>query len=541
MGGAQSTTNNSLKTITWRNYGDISDAAKLKQNLNTYLENELGKGYDTPIKTKVDPKDANLQKILDDQKARNGGLTDEEVMKIIGKYPSFNGNYRIPAEKRILPNKPTYVNPEPYFIIDPNAQQNTITNCDPATEVWDSATQQCVPIPPPAAKPDPELDRLQELKDEIDNIFAAFQKEQNVSSILSGSFEQNLKFYIRDDVFMKYAGDTLKKLKTEVNIGTEVADISTLDADPAKGPLVKKEVAEELTNYYVTKLNIMAHILSLIDYINNKVRRIKSGPICMAPNNQLLQHTTIDYNLPVNAAVLGANANLVGTDPKPVFDFTKDLEDIRKQILGNIINADGKLSEDFIFKKDDDLYKSASGSSTCTIDPAVLDQLKEMVENTKFLTAIELNTQAECENPAHPGFKWLAGEPEVFSNKMFIDETANNEWIAMYDELKKESIEYINKLKAFLLTLLITKVDPNDQSIIVYVDKPMSKTLLTTAVSDARNIIIMTLIAFDYAYLKLYKTPMKSLNSTNPNEAEIKKLEAELAKLKGVASLTCPK
>ena len=87
MGGAQSTTNNSLKTITWRNYGDISDAAKLKQNLNTYLENELGKGYDTPIKIKVDPNDA---KILDDQKTRNGGLTDEEVMKIIGKYTSFN-------------------------------------------------------------------------------------------------------------------------------------------------------------------------------------------------------------------------------------------------------------------------------------------------------------------------------------------------------------------------------------------------------------------------------------------------------------------
>ena len=51
----------------------------------------------------------------------------------------------------------------------------------------------------------------------------------------------------------------------------------------------------------------------------------------------------------------------------------------------------------------------------------------------------------------------------------------------------------------------------------------------------------MTLVDFDYSYLKLYKTPMKSLNSTNPNDPEIKRLEAELAKLKGVASLTCPK
>ena len=535
MGGAQSTTNNSLKTITWRNYGDISDAAKLKQNLNTYLENELGKGYDTPVKAKVDPKDANLQKILDDQKTRNGGLTDEEVMKIIGKFPSFNGNYRIPAGKRLLPNKPTYVNPEPYFIIDPNAQQNTTIKCDPATEVWDSATQACVPIPPPAAKPDPELDRLQELKDEIDNIFKAFQSEQNVSSVLSGSFEKNLKFYIRDDVFMKYSGDTLRKLKTEVNIGTEVVDDTTLDTDPAKGAIVKKEVAEELTNYYITKLNIMANILSLIEYINNKVRRIKSGPICMAPNNQLLQHTTVDYNLPVNATTLGANA-------KPIYDFSKDLENIRKQILGNVVNPDGSLSDDlFIFKKDKELHTSLSGSSTCNIDQAIVDQLRDMVQNTNFFTAIELNSQAECEDPANPGFKWLPDETEVFNNKMFIDETANNEWIAIYDELKKQSVEHINKLKGFLLTLLITKIDPNDNVTILYSDKPMSKALLTTAVSDSRNIIVMTLIAFDYAYLKLYKTPMKSLNSSNPNDPEIKRLEAELAKLKGVASLTCPK
>jgi hypothetical protein len=164
-----------------------------------------------------------------------------------------------------------------------------------------------------------------------------------------------------------------------------------------------------------------------------------------------------------------------------------------------------------------------------------------MFENTKYFTAIELNNQADCENPAHPGFKWLANDVDVFNNKMFIDETANNEWIAMYDELKKISIEHINKLKTFLLTLLNTKVDPNDQSIIHYTDKPLSKTLLATSVSDCKNIIITTLISFDKAFLKLYKTPMKSLNSTNPNDAQIKQLEAELAKLKGVASLSCSK
>jgi len=538
MGGAQSTTNNSLKTISWRNYGEISDEAKLRQNLNTYLEQELGPNYNFPIKPKVDPKDPDKDKILDDQKTRNGGLTDEEIMKIIGKYPSFNGNYRIPKEKTALSDRPTYVDPERYFIIDPNAQQNT-AKCDITNnEVWDEASGQCVQAPAPQPKPDADLDRLQELQDELDNIFKTFQEEANVKSILNDSFEKNLKFYIKDDVFMKYSGETLKKLKTEVAIGTEVIDDAQLDSDPAKAAAVKKEVAEELTNYYITKLIIMANVLSLIEYINKRIKSIRNGEICMAPNNQLLQNTSIEYNVPFNANILGAKANLVGTDPKPVFDFSKDIEGIRKQILGN--------SENFIFKKDQENHMAFSSSVSCTVDQTVLDQLKDMFENTKNFTAIELRTQAECENgdPAHAGFKWLANDSDVYSNKMFIDETANNEWIALYEELKKTSIDHINKLRTFLLTLLNTKIDSSDPANpnkIVYTDKPLSKTLLSQSVSDCKNIIITTLISFDNAFLTLYKTPMKSLNSTNPNEAQIKQLEAQLAQLKGVASLSCSK
>ena len=289
MGGSQSTSN-TLRTISWRNYGDISDEAKLSQNLNTYLENNLGKGYDTPVQLKVDLKDPNSQKIIEDQKARNkslidnaDGKSDEEIFKIIGKFPSFNGNYRIPAEKRILPQAPTFVNPPPYFIID-EAAQLAAMRCDRSAGLKineNDPTGDCIPIPAPPAKADPVLDEIQNLKDDLDKIFSAFQNEQNVANIMNGSFDKNLKFYIRDDVFMKYSGDTLRKLKTEVNIGTEVTEPSKLDPDLLKGDIVKKEVADELSDYYVSKLNIMANILSLIDYINTKVRRIKGGKICM--------------------------------------------------------------------------------------------------------------------------------------------------------------------------------------------------------------------------------------------------------------------
>ena len=39
---------------------------------------------------------------------------------------------------------------------------------------------------------------------------------------------------------------------------------------------VKKEVAEELSDYYITKLNIMAYVLCLINYINNKIISVKN-------------------------------------------------------------------------------------------------------------------------------------------------------------------------------------------------------------------------------------------------------------------------
>ena len=529
MGGSQSTSN-TLRTISWRNYGDISDEAKLSQNLNTYLENNLGKGYDTPVQLKVDPKDPNLQKIIDDQKARNkslitnlDGLSDEEIYKIIGKFPSFNGNYGIPAEKRILPQAPTFVNPPPYFIIDPAAQQNAL-RCDRSAGFMLDPTDPndpslpCIPIPPPPAKPDPVLDTIQNLKDDLDKIFLAFQNEQNVANIMNGSFDKNLKFYIRDDVFMKYSGDTLRKLKTEVNIGTEVSDPAKLDTDPLKGDIVKKEVADELTDYYVSKLNIMANILSLIDYMNTKVRRIKSGPMCVAPNKQLLQNTTVDYAMPFNASVLNANA-------KDIYEFVKDIDNIRDQILENI------------FTKEKEIVVKSKGNPNCTIDPGVLAELKNMVENVKQLTAIEITDQGQCTN--EPGFTWLADETEVFNAKMFIDEAANEAWLTQYENVKNVAIEHITNLREFLLTLLISKLNPADNTTMMYSDKPLSKSLLKQAIKDSRDVIITALIAFDKAYLELYKTPMESLSMVDPNKAQIAQLEADLAKLRGINAATC--
>ena len=220
MGGSQSTSN-TLRTISWRNYGEISDAAKLSQNLDKFLTDNLGPDYNKPINPNIDPaaaaNDPNLQKILDDQRTRNNNkYTDQEILDIINKYPSFTGKYRMAPEKRILPQKPTFVNPQPYFVPDPNAAAQA-AKCGPG-EMVDPADPNgpCIPIPAPPPKPDPALESLDALKTEIENIFLAFQKEQNVANILSNNFEKNLKFYIRDDVFMKYSGDTLKNLKQKL-------------------------------------------------------------------------------------------------------------------------------------------------------------------------------------------------------------------------------------------------------------------------------------------------------------------------------------
>jgi hypothetical protein len=524
MGGSQSTSN-TLRTISWRNYGDISDEAKLSQNLNKYLETNLGKGYDTPVELKVDPND---QKKLDEQKARNKSLidnadgpTDEELFKIIGKFPSFNGNYRIPAEKRILPQAPTFINPPPYFIDD--GTQAAASYCDRSAGLVpdldnDPTGQTCIQKPRPPGPPDLVLDNIQNLKDDLDKIFLAFQAEPNVANVMNGSFDKNLKFYIRDDVFMKYSGDTLRKLQKEVNIGTEVPDLGSLHPEPGKGDAVKKEVVDELTDYYVSKLNIMANILSIIDYMNTKVKTIKKGPICMAPNKQLLQNTQVDYSLPINASVLGANT-------KDIYEFAKDIDNIREQILENI------------FTKEKEILKNSQGNPNCTIDPAILDQLRDMVQNVKQLTAIEITDPGKCTN--EPGFIWLADETEVFNNKMFIDEAANEAWLTQYENVKNVAKEQIINLREFLLTLLISKPNPADVTLTTYFDKPLSKPLLKQAIKDSRDVIINALIAFDKAFLELYKTPMESLSMVDPNKAQIARLESEIAKLKGINGATC--
>merc|ERR1712196_708265 len=100
--------------------------------------------------------------------------------------------------------------------------------------------------------------------------------EKNLDNPLNRDFCKNIQITIKDEILDKLTKNQLLEKNSKYTIGISLNDQNT-----------KKEICDELSLYYIKKIEILSTIKYLLDLISNKISNFNTNSRCYSSNNSL--------------------------------------------------------------------------------------------------------------------------------------------------------------------------------------------------------------------------------------------------------------
>lgn len=331
----------------------------------------------------------------------------------------------------------------------------------------------------------------------IDQIMDMLLKS-HMDDLLQKKFCRKVKVFIRDEVMMKQAPDTIKKIGDLVILGQEA---STAEDHP--------KLCEQLTDHYLKKLNLVASAHQTITESYKRLDRLREGGQCYKKDPFAL--SDVDYQPALDQDLLLQNTPL-----KVPYKFSQrhslevDTAEIRKLALEKALSDNrGK-----VFLKEGATSKLPS-------------------EVKQKLLVREISKPETCKTE---GGKWLQNSTQLVRHNLKPSEKVvkyNKAWEVVMkngeNQISKDSIQLMDIVKSLVSEEVVTGKDNKKSK--VFKDKPITQEELQEAITQAKKLIYNILSEVDKTYLVLAGVPVVSevqVNYQNRMEQKKKRLEEKM-------------
>ena len=318
--------------------------------------------------------------------------------------------------------------------------------------------------------------------------------KNDMESYLDKSYCKKIKFFVKNDFFMKQSSEILSKLKQDVLVGELVDD------QPSKDQLCDK-----LSHHFLKKINLIASVKIISKKCYDRINELSNGGQCYNKDKKI---SNLKY--------------------KPFFTEVSKIEygDAKEHEFQkkNMLQFDNSEIRNMTFER---LRSDKKGSDILANNNYHLEQ-----EGKKYLLYREIENQSECQEEDGT---WLTSKDQLLEHNLIPDKDLSNYNKSFFDVItsSKKNLSSISfKLMEIVNKLIQKKSEDNQNNDTVYINKPITNNELEEYTKEIKKNLSLMITEVEMTYLLVSNMTFITKKEIEEKEKFSKELESLNNKMK---------
>ena len=319
--------------------------------------------------------------------------------------------------------------------------------------------------------------------------------KNDMESYLDKTYCKKIKFFVKNDFFMKQSSEILSKLKKDVLIGELVEDQTSKD-----------ELCDKLSHHFLKKINLIASVKIISKKCYDRINEISEGGQCYNKDKKI---SNVKYK-PFFTEI-----------SKIEYGDTKEHEFQKR----NMLQFDNSELRNMTFEK---LKSDKRGSDLLTNNKYQLEQ-----EGKTYLLYREIENQSECQEADGT---WLKSKEELLEHNLVPDKELTDYNKSFFDVItsSKKTISSISfKLMEIVNKLVQKKTsDDSQNNDVSYINKPITNDELEEYTKEIKNYLSLMITEVEKTYILVSNMTLITKEEIKEKEKLSKELESLKNKMK---------